>query len=52
VIEVDLDARTVLEHAEANGILAAQELLVGIDPHIEMVVEQLVVGAIRPPTAA
>ena len=34
------------EHLEANGIFAADEFLVGIDANIEMVVEQIVVGAV------
>ena len=51
-MQVELDARAVLKHPEADGVLAAEELLVGIDADIEVVVEQIVVGAIRPLAAA
>ena len=43
--QVDLDARAVFQHAEADGVLAADELLVGIDANVKVVVEQVVVGA-------
>ncbi len=46
VVEIDLNPRIVLQHPEADGILAAQELLVRIDPHVEVVGQQIVVGAI------
>ena len=46
LLEVELDARAVLEHLEANGVFAADEFLVGIDANIEVVVEQIVVGAV------
>src|ERR1019366_10235177 len=51
-MQVELDARAVLEHLEADGVLAADELLLGIDADVEMVEEQVVVGAIRPVLAA
>ena len=51
-VQVELDARAVLEHPEADGVLAADELLFGIDADVEMVEEQVVVGAIRPVLAA
>src|SRR5262245_65457803 len=44
-MQVELDAVVVLEHLEANGVLAAEGLLFRIDAHVEVVVEQIVVGA-------
>ena len=46
LLEVELDARVVLEHLEADSVLPADEFLVGVDADIEMVEEQIVVGAI------
>ncbi len=51
-IELELDARAVLQHLEADGVCSADELLVGIDAEIEMVEEQIVVGAIGAVRAA
>ena len=38
--------------AKADGVLAADGLLSGIDAHVEVVVEQIVVGAERTISAA
>src|SRR5271156_2108438 len=46
LVQVELDARVVLEYLEANGIFSPDELLLWIDAHIQMVEEQIVVGAI------
>ena len=45
-MQVELDAVVVLEHLETNGVLAADRFLFRIDAHVEMVVKQIVVGAI------
>ncbi len=50
--ELELDAVAVREHLEADRVAAADELLLGIDAQIEVVEEQIVVGAIRPVRAA
>ena len=50
--QVELNARAALEHFEADRVLAAQGLLVRIDPHVEVVVQQVVIGAIRTVAAA
>ncbi len=51
-MQIELDARAVLQHLEANGVLAADDLLLRIDADIEMVGEQIVVDAVRPIRAA
>src|ERR1039457_3196799 len=51
-MQVELDARVVLKHLEAEGVLAADELLFRVDADVEMVEEQIVVGAMRPVLAA
>ncbi len=51
-VEVELDARAVLEHLEADGVFAAEELLFRVDADVEMIEEQIVVGAIRAVFAA
>ena len=50
--QLQLDARVVLEHLEADGVLAADPLLLGIDPDVEVVIQQVVVGAIAAVFAA
>ena len=52
VAQVELDARAVLEHPEADRVLAAETLLVGIDANVQVVIEQVVVGAVRSVRAA
>ena len=42
----------VLQHPEADGVLAANRLLLGIDADVEVVEEQIVVGAVGTPGAA
>ena len=51
-VQIELDARVVLQHLEANRVLAAEELLLRIDADVEVVGEQVVVGAIAPVLAA
>ncbi len=46
-VEVELDAGVVLEHLEADRVLAADALLVRIDADVEVVGQQVVVGAIQ-----
>jgi hypothetical protein len=46
-VQIDLNARGLFQHAEADRVLPADELLRWIDANIEMVVEQVVVGAVR-----
>ncbi len=50
--QLQLDARVVLEHLEADGVLAGDPLLLGIDPDVEVVVQQVVVGAVAAVLAA
>src|SRR6202034_1293136 len=45
--EIQLNAAAVLQHFEADGILTAQGSLLRIYPYVQVVVEQIVVGAIR-----
>ena len=45
-VQLQLDAVVVLEHLEADGVLATDCLLVGVDPNVELVVEQVVVGTV------
>ena len=35
-MQIELDPSAVLEHPEANCVLALQELFVRVDPHIEV----------------
>ena len=51
-IELELDAGAVLQHLEADGVRSADEFLVRIDAEVEMVEEQIVVGAIGAVRAA
>ena len=48
VAQIHLNAHTVLQHAKANRVLAAYPLLPRIDPDIEVVIKQIVVGPKRP----
>lgn len=50
--QIKLNTRVVLEHLEADRVLAADELLFGIDADIEVVIKQIVVGTIRPISTA
>ena len=51
-MQIELDAPAVLEHPEADGVLALKELLLRVDAHIEVIKQQVVIGAIRSvPTA-
>ena len=52
VSQIKLDSHIVFEHLEANGVLAADEFLFRINADIKMVEEQVIVGAIRPISAA
>ncbi len=52
VAQIDLDAVVVFEHLEANRVAAADELLRWIDPHVEVIGEQIVVGAVLAVVAA
>jgi hypothetical protein len=45
-VQIELDPSAVLEHPEADCVLALQELFVRVDPHIEVIKQQVVVGAI------
>src|SRR5262245_47837497 len=52
IAEIDLNPRTVLQHLELDRILAGNRFLLWIDSDIEVVVEQVVVGALRAIAAA
>src|SRR5580693_10230519 len=45
-MKVELDARTVLKHFEANGILPADGLLLRINANIQVVRKQIIVDAV------
>ena len=47
-VQIQLDAAAVSEHPEADRVLALKKLLLWIDTNIEVVKEQVVVGAIGP----
>ena len=51
-VQIELDARGVLQHPEADGDLAAEEFLFRVDANVQVVEEQIVVGAIRSVGAA
>ena len=51
-VQIELNARVVLQHPEADAVLAGDELLLGIDADVEVIGEQIVVGAIPPVFAA
>lgn len=42
--QVELNARIVLQHLEANRVLAAQEFLVRINAKVEIIGKQIIVG--------
>ena len=44
-VEIELDTRRVLEHAERDRVLPADELLVRLDPDVEVIRQQVVVRA-------
>ena len=50
--EIDLDAVAIDQHAEADGVFPADELLFRVDANVEMVIEEVVVGAKRAVGAA
>src|SRR5262249_49924199 len=43
LVEIQLDARVILQHAKANRILAADEFLFRIDANIQVIEKQVVV---------
>ncbi len=45
-VQVELNTRVVLEHLEADRVLPADDFLIRVDADVEVVVEQVVVGAI------
>jgi hypothetical protein len=45
--EIELNPGAVFEHLELDGILAAEELRIGVDPYIQVVIEYVVVGPIK-----
>ncbi len=45
-MQIELDAPAVLQHPEADGVLPLKELLFRIDANIEVVKQQIVIGAI------
>jgi hypothetical protein len=46
LVQIESDARAVLYHLESDRDLPAEELLLGIDANIEIVEQQVVVGAV------
>jgi len=51
-VQVELNARVVLQHLEADDDFSAQILLLRIDANIQVVKEQIVVRSILPVLAA
>ena len=47
VAQVDLNSCSIPEHLEANRVLAGDGFLLGIDPHVEVVIHEVVILAIR-----
>ena len=45
--QIQLNSLSVLQHLEADQILSTEILLLRIDAHVEVVIKQVVVGAIR-----
>src|SRR5687767_5447978 len=45
-MEIQLNSGVVLQHAEAYRGLAAQELLLRVDAHVEMIEKKIIIGAI------
>src|SRR5581483_762710 len=52
VIQVELDSRVVLQHLEADRVLACDELLRRIDSYIEVIKKHIVVCAISSVSSA
>ena|ERR1700691_3602360 len=52
VDQVELDPRVILEHFEPDRVLPADELFLRIDANVEVVEQQVVVGAIWPVSTA
>ena len=52
VVQVELDARVVLQHLEPDGVLAAEELLVRIDADVEVIGQQVIVRSVATVLAA
>lgn len=46
------NARVVLQHLEADGIDPAEEFLLGLDAHVQVVIEKIVVGSVAAVFAA
>jgi hypothetical protein len=51
-IQIELDARIVAQHPETDGVLSGEVLLLGIDADVEVVREEIVVGAVASVVAA
>jgi hypothetical protein len=51
-MQIELDAFAILKHPEANGVFALKIFFVRVDTDIEVVEEQIIVGAIGPVSAA
>ncbi len=51
-MQIELDAGVVFEHLETDRVLPADEFLLGIDTNVQVVREQIIVGAVRPVGAA
>ena len=49
ITEIDLDALAVLKHLETDSVFSADALVVRIDADVEVIVEQVVVGAVGTP---
>jgi hypothetical protein len=51
-VELELDPRVVLQHLETDGVFAGDRPLPRIDPHVEVVIHEIVVRAIAAVVAA
>jgi hypothetical protein len=51
-VQIELDAPAVFQHPEADAVLALEKLPFRVDADIEVVKEQVVVGAVRPVATA
>src|SRR6266545_7234346 len=51
-VQVDLNAAVVLQHPKPDGVLAAQELLRGVDADVQVIGEKVIVGAVAAVLAA
>ena len=45
-VQIELDAPAVLQHLEADGVFSPEELLLRVDADIEVVKQQIIIGAI------